>query len=279
MRENEETLRRLEQERLIAKEATRKGLGSATVPAPLYFGVGLCNGDHQLSHGMPIDILSMLLMAERLGSRKEILVADTHAKSNGFTEEEIERTAARTEAGLKRIITNLDLENWGVIRASRFDTTPRYTTLLESIDHENEYTGRELADMAYFAGEGTTLKLGWALNGARNSSELSFDQEFTARFGTQLGFVYVVPGQTFDKKRPRAAPYFCPDPRARILLEPGEDVAAKLEAAQALFPRDQVNGCTNYLKGVARLYDRVIGERQEGSFPERLQRIVTRCTG
>src|SRR3989344_288349 len=267
------------QEPLMEIELSLQGFTLPTAPQALYFGVGLCNGCQTLTTGLPVDILSMVLAAERLAPEKHILIADTHALTDGFAAASVDKAAGEQRETLQRAVDNLSLSGWSVVRASDIDHLASYTALVQQVSAPHEYIRRELADMIWFQQEkGIDLKLGWALNGSRNSDEAAFDRRFREQFGDALSFVYTVPGRTFNPGKIRAAPYFCDDPEARILLRAGEDVAAKAASARERFGSHATRAYENFLNAVVRLYDKTVGQTERGPLAERLQQVIGRGT-
>lgn len=277
---NKEDLTRfITQEPLIDTHPSLNGISTLSEVHALYLGVGLCNGVPILSTGLPIDVLSMILVSEQIGASKHILVADTHAIINGFSAEAIDRLAGQHQEKLQRAIENMGFAQWQIMRASEIDHTSTYSDVLMTIKASHDYIKRELADMCWFSRErDVNLKVGWALNGSKNSDEKSFDLEFQRQFGDSLGFVYVVPGRTFDPKRLRSAPYFCANPEERVLLQVDENVAKKLASAQEQFGQQATKPYKNFLSQVVRLYDKTVERTERGLLQDRLQQIIDRCT-
>ena len=118
----------IQQQSLIETNKSLDGLSDIVLPTSLYFGIGLCNGgaQTQLSQGVPIDILSMVLVGEILAEKKYILIADEHAKTNGFSENEVLDLASRYRETINKAIQNMGLCGWEVVLASEI-------TLLEII--------------------------------------------------------------------------------------------------------------------------------------------------
>lgn len=287
------------QEPLIETAPSLNGVKDLILPTSTYFGVGLCNGcEHpQLSVGLPIDVLSMILLSELFWQRKYILIADTHAKTNGFSDEDVAETALRQRNILTKLIDNLGLNNWEIMLASDIDASPSYTAIFNSFDEHNLYFKREITDMMWFFREKNVhLKVGWALNGSRNTDEVSFDRKFRDIFGLRdvsgfrdvsgvsvsfidsVSFIYTISGRTFNPKKVRASPYFCESPETRILLDCHEDVQAKIDYAMHTFGEDAVNCYKTLLKGIVRLYDKVIEQTEKMPIEQKVQYVVDRCT-
>ena len=278
---NTELERLIVQYPLIETAPSLNGVKDLILPTSTYFGVGLCNGSEhpQLSIGLPIDVLSMILLSELLGQRKYILIADTHAKTNGFSDEDVAETALKQMNILTHLIDNLGLNNWEMMLASDIDTSPSYTAIFNSFEEHNLYFKREITDMMWFFREKDVhLKVGWALNGSRNTDEVSFDRKFKDVFGATISFIYTISGRTFNPKKIRASPYFCESSETRILLNSDENVQAKIDYALDTFGEDAVNCYKNLLKGIVRLYETVVELIGKMPIEQKVQYVLNRCT-
>tara|TARA_Y100000031_G_C8224647_1_gene387684 strand:+ start:328 stop:1185 length:858 start_codon:yes stop_codon:yes gene_type:complete len=279
IRNREDFARFITQEPLLETKPSLAGISQIPDVEALYFGLGLCNGVPMLSAGLPVDVLSMILTGEQLEISKHILLADTHAITNGFDAQSTNRLAGHYQEALHRAVENLGFSGWQVTRASEIDQTSTYKDLLSTIEASHDYIRRELADMRWFNQEHrVNLKVGWALNGSKNSDERSFDQEFQRQFDDPLGFIYVIPGRTFDPNRLRSAPYFCTNPEERILLHPDENVAHKITLAQEKFGQQATRPYEKFLSQVIRLYDKTVERTERGPIAGRLQQVIDRCT-
>jgi hypothetical protein len=275
----EDLARFISQEPLVETKPSLAGISQIPEVHALYFGVGLCNGVPMLSAGLPVDVLSMILSGEQLDVPKHILVADTHAITNGFDAQSVDHLAGSYQEMLQRTVENLGFSGWQVVRASEIDQTPTYRDLLRTIEASHDYIRRELADMRWFnQAHDVNLKVGWALNGSKNSDETSFDQEFQRQFDDPLGFIYVMPGRTFDPKRIRSAPYFCTNPEERILLQADENVGNKIASAQEKFGQQATRPYEKFLSHVIRLYNKTVERTERGPITGRIQQVIDRCT-
>ena len=126
------------QEPLVETKPSLAGISEISEVNALYFGVGLCNGIPMLSAGLPVDVLSMILSGEQLNVPKHILVADTHAITNGFDSQSVDRLAAQYREVLQRAVENLGFSGWKVTRASEIDKTPTYGDLLRTIEASHD---------------------------------------------------------------------------------------------------------------------------------------------
>lgn len=280
IKSKEELEKLIIQEPLIEREPSSLGIENISFPISSYLGVGLCNGGNHstLSHGMPIDILSMILVNEIVSSEKYILIADTHAKMNSFEGSDISKIAKQHQETLQRVIANLGFNNWQIFFASDVDNSQEYKTIFDSFHDHNEYVRRELTDIMWFKQEKKiNLKLGWALKGSK-TDEVAFDTRFKEVFGEGMSFLYTVPGKTFDPKKPRTAPYFCANPETRILLDREENAVYKTKIAQLEFGKNSDKCYKRYLRGLVRLYDKVVERTEKGPIEYKVQQIIERCT-
>lgn len=130
----------IRQEPLVVIEPSLEGVANANdIPISSYFGIGLCNGSAILSQGLPVDILGMILVAENVSKKKQILIADTHATTNGFEKSEVETLANQYELILNQTLNNLNLDNWSIQKASEIDSSTHYKDLLSSITASHDY--------------------------------------------------------------------------------------------------------------------------------------------
>ena len=264
---------------MIEKLYSFDGTMNLALPSNLYFGIGLCNRD-KLTDGLPIDILEMILVGERLGGDKHILIADSHAKTNGFSKYDIDRIANEEKEILMRVCENLGFSRWNVLLVSEIDGTNDYRCFADSVNENNDYVRRELADMEWFRQHmDVVLKLGWVIGGSRNSDELSFDRKYMEWFLYPMSFMYLESGKTFDRKKPKAPPYFSENSENRIILQNGEKVASKVYDAKRRFGEKEqtIRGYLNFLKDIARLYEKVCGAMDKGPVEYRVQQILDRC--
>ena len=236
-------------EPLFAAEASEAGLeGLSEPPAAVYMGIGLCTR-HRMAVGLPIDVLGMLLPAERLraavgAERLVVLVADAHAASTGFPDDEVEARAVAVEGLLARVREVRELDRLEIIRASTLHVTEGFRAVLDRIteragDEGNVYMHRQTADVVYLHEQlGGLLKLGWTVdvNGSSGGyrDEVAFDRLVEPWSGARPGFAYVRCGRALDDRRPKVSPYVGVDPGRRIYLSETERVAAKLRRAPTL---------------------------------------------
>ena len=221
----------------------------------------------------------MVLSAENIDAPKYVLIADTHAITNGLDHTSVDVLAGQYRETLERTLENLGFNGWQVIRASEIDQTSEYRDLLYTVNEPNDYVARELTDMLWFNQEhGVNLKIGWVLKGGKRD-ETSFDRKFQLQFDNDLGFIYIVPGRTLNPRRLHAAPYFCLNPKERIMLKEDEDVADKISSAKEKFGPSATLPCEKLLRLEVRQYEKTAaGKIKKGPIAERVQEVIYTCT-
>lgn len=277
-------------EPLIEAEPSIRGIMPSLLTAgggAIYYGTGLTT-PRSLSVGLPFDVLGMVLTAEKLrrtlGLTKVIHhIADTHALTNSFaTPEAVSALADDVEHTLARVSAHLAMPELAVIRSSTFDSDPAYAELLATIHTaKGNYVRRELADMLWYGQRhGLVLKMGWIIQATETEEgfdERLYDAEYLRLFGTDLSFVYLKAGRTFDSRRRKVSPYISVPGEQRILLRADEKVQEKIDAALAQWPDKTLGGAIKHLKAIVRLYDELAKEPAgSGTLPEKVQRIIDR---
>lgn len=255
---------------LFAGAATAKGLeGGKDAPRAVYMGIGLCTR-HRLAVGLPMDVLGMLLPAERLrvalgAEHLVVLIADAHAMSNGFSLSEVAHRASSVARALLRIRSVLGWQHLRLLRASRLQEEVGYQATLERIRSlagaeqpgvGNEYMFRQTADVAYLhEALGGLLKLGWTVDvdgeagGYRD--EVAFDRLVAPWSGAHPSFAYVRCGRALDDRRPKVSPYVGVERARRLYLDPQEGVDAKLARARQLASARNVSATREHLGRIA----------------------------
>lgn len=282
--DKDDLIKNIKQGGLIDIEPSLAGVSGIEQITNSFFGVGLSNGVPELSKGVPFDILSMIFLSEMFTSgNKNILIADEHAVSNGFNQHAVSVLARTYITAFEKILINLGFNNWNIVKASDINKDSTYQLILNSINDSNEYIKRQLADMAWFNQErDVNLKVGWSMNGTKNSDEKAFDNLFEQKFGNVLSFIYSKAGINFDPDALRSSPYFCKNPDARILMDLNENVEKKLIDAKNSFGvtnsgMQAIKTCENHLNQIVRLYNKIIDDRTSGPLYERVQYIIDRC--
>ncbi len=263
-------------EPLIVKGLSLEGTAGLKEKVPAFLGVGISSRD-VLSCGLPVDVLSMVLMSELVGTEKYVLVADEHAKFNGFDEGVVKNVASLYSGVLSSVLGSLGLSGWKVLLGSDIGQSADYQNILKSVDEKNGYVKRELADMVWFAERGVKLKIGWSKDEGCDFGELFFDNKFRELDRAEMSFLYLKSGRTFNPDKPFSAPYFCDNAENRVMLCSGEDVGLKISSAQKRFGKNKVSGYLRFLNDLMDLYDCVIRPVKEQALENRLQYVIDRC--
>lgn len=255
----------------------------------IYYGTGLTT-PRAISEGLPFDVLGMMLTAERMrqaGGFEHVYhhIADTHAKTNDWIDPEaVDRVAERTVDTLERVRRGLGLGHFQFVRASSFDTTPEYASLVDSFagSEEHEYVRREMADMEWYRTRGDVrIKMGWIIQAKETDmgfDERRFDREYLRFHPGQMSFIYTKPGRTFDTSRPKASPYISVAGEGRLMLAPGVDV----QEAFAAVGDPNLGGARKHLQNIVRAYEGLYGSLgkigQDGvTFESKVQHIIDKC--
>lgn len=194
-----------------------------------YFGIGVSNR-HGLTENLPFDTLSMILLAEvikrELGlEESRIIVADEHAKTNGFNEADIDRISKPRKDFLERTLDRLGFINWEVVLGSEIAKDPQYEEILARINRGNRYERAQLADMELYRRVKKGIKIGWK-HEPMEFDERHFDELYRSIFGNTTTFVYTEAGKALDGTP--LPPYLDSPNRPRLFLREGEDLDYKV---------------------------------------------------
>jgi hypothetical protein len=200
-----------------------------------WFGVGVTTSAG-LSRGLPIDVLGMIyaqeLVRRALGwERSLIVVADSNAQAAGADALAVRRLGVQVERQLRDLTTGLGLPV--EVRLTSTLGRPQALPGFSRLQGLPPYVAHQLAQTEHLRRAGAGLKLGWAWPGALQD-ERYFDDLHARELGTRIDSVYVSGGTTLDPRRPRACPYVCSDPSARLLLHPDEPLERKLRRGPAV---------------------------------------------
>lgn len=257
----------------------------------LYYGTGLTT-PNAISVGLPFDILGMMLTAEKIrraGKFDNVFhhIADTHAKTNDWIDHvDVDTVATRTVETLEQVKKNLKLENFKIVLASSFDSSPEYKTLVNSFGEsdEHEYVRREMADMEWYRSrDDVRIKLGWIIQAKETDmgfDERRFDREYLRFHPGQMSFVYIKPGRTFNPSRPKVSPYISIDGEERLLLAPGTNVQEVFDATDD----PNLGGAKKHIQNIVRLYEGLygsLGKIWDGgiTLEDKVQTIINKCFG
>jgi hypothetical protein len=230
----------------------------------IYFGTGICS-HMEVSRGTPLDMLSMILTSESLRRKLGLKgvyhnIANSHALTNNFDPLDVERMTAQYEKLARRVKELFGMKDYEVVRASDFDQETDYKEILSDMVESNEelsklhnYAKQEIADIEFFRRKGANLKIGWTM-GIKDSQydESFYDRNFKQYVSNMIGFLYIVPGKSFDKRRPRVAPYVDFNPEKRLMI-PDNEAERKIDVALAEFGPN-LNGAKSYYTDMARLW-------------------------
>lgn len=252
---------------LFVPQLTRYGLEySSQAPRAVYMGIGLCTRD-QMTTGLPIDVLGMLIPAEKLraaigAEHLVVLIADSHALSNGFPASKVAQAAQTINRVLLRIRAQRKLHHLRIVRASELQKEAGYQSILEVVRNRaqnkgNEYIYRQTTDVAFLDQElGGLLKLGWTVDvkgasGGGYGDEVSFDRAVELLTEQRPCFAYVRCGRALDDRRPKVSPYIGTDRGRRIVIDRHESVADKLLRARHLASSRNTSAFREHLNYIA----------------------------
>jgi len=220
----------------------------------VFFGVGI-GTSRGISQGVPFDVMGMILEAEgikrRNNSEVTVLVADEHAKVNGFSLVQIEEVSGETKALIENITNSMGFADWNFVLGSEIMRDGQYREIFSNLsDIDNSYIRKQLTDVQWFNQErGVGVKLGWrSLECARD--EGFFDRKFQEFFpDSNMEFVYTEAGKLLSGQE--AAPYFCTNTFDRLVLTPNEDISSKVKRASKRVTR-------KYWSNIVSVYERMV---------------------
>lgn len=252
----------------------------------IFIGIGLCTRT-DVSDGIPFDILGMILPAERLRNRLNlnrvlIQIADIHAVSNNLLSwREIEAIANNTKTRLTRVLENLKLENFKIFKASENNKNKFIKDIedqvMKNIKATNDYIRNEVLDIEFLRKNfDASIKLSWIIPGEENrgTDERLFDNLHKEIFGTDINFLHLKPGHTFDKKHWRVSPYIHVKGQNRILLRKNENVKEKFKSAEKIWKDKALGGARNHLKNIVRCYESLFGNLFNMTLEEKIKFII-----
>lgn len=262
---------------LFELSATSRGIAADALrySDASWFGVGLCG--RYPSQGVPVDILQMVLAQEivrrSLGLRRSfVLIADSNAYAAGHSPTAIAAAKERLEWTLQAVSRqfHFPLE---VLSATSLEGRLQTRALTGPLNTPNPYVAQQLAQMQIMRLAGAGVKIGWAVRGFHND-ERRFDHLHDRSFGPRLAYIYTRGGRSLCASRPRCSPYVCESRADRLLLEPGERLATKLDR----FGRDRrhplVRGYRRLLAHLARAHRQLVGPNRPWAPEARIQSIV-----
>lgn len=249
----------------------------------IYFGIGL-TGIKELSACLPIDVLSMIMMAEYARRRLQwtgkvyILLADTHAIAVGKSEDDIKQKTTEIEANLATVCDGLGLGHFIVMRASRICYDSRYQMILRyGFSQEPEYARYQLTDFSFLhLDKEVRLKISWSLGGVFKPGvrdERCFDYKLRKkewRYPPEFPmFVYCKAGRTFDPACPQTAPYLSMGSRYRLILDRKSNAIDFLETVDCSMKKT-----VKYLQDLTDLFELVVAPLSSDCLGVRLQNML-----
>lgn len=179
----------------------------------------------------------------------------------------------------RKIIDNLGFQNWRVLLASECVQTKISFDIQDEETRAEMYQLLELEDIRCFREHtDVRLKIGWAFDSSGNLDEAHFDRlHKQERPETDMSFLYVKPGMTFNPMNLRMSPYFCDDENTRIGLLWQDNVKEKIARAREKWGEQGISAYRNYLKSLVRLFDSVVEPTRKGPLEQKLQEILDRC--
>mgnify|MGYP001598280353 FL=1 len=248
----------------------------ANSPASIFFGLGLCTSKKP-AIAVPFDILSFFLTAESIirqvpHLKTLVLIADTHAASNSFMNtDSVAKAKHKLTDVCRKIINNLNLNNFSIIFASEISQLPSFQNILLSIPAmENSYLRQEIADVIWLSQhENLVAKLGWSLDSkpnAKGHDERFFDLQIQKFLDKPVQFIHLEAGRTFDVSKPKASPYIAVEGENRILLESDEKVSKKIVVAN--------KEMLIHLSKIVSLFEKLFGTIKANNLPSKIQFII-----
>jgi hypothetical protein len=231
------------------------------------------------SQGVPVDILQMVFAQEivrrSLGLRRSfVLIADSNARAVGHPPAEIAAAKERLEWTLLALAQQFGFP-LEVLATTSLAGQLRVPILREGVHAANPYAAQQVEQMQLMRLAGAGVKIGWAVPGFEND-ERPFDRLHDRSFPARLAYIYTRGGRSLNPSQPRCSPYLCEHRADRLLLEPGERIAAKLDR----FGRDRrhplVRSYRRLLAHLARAHRQLVGPDRPWMPEERIQSIVDR---
>ena len=256
----------------------------------LFFGMG--GGSKALCKGLPFDVLSMILTAEKIRKKLNIkkcriLLANKITYTNiprnkEFSVESIDKIMNAEKEILLLVLKKFNMENnWEVIMQTELEKyiNPKllkeYNDIVKNAD-ETDFVGGhhysiEMADIYSMVGTGSGgIKLGWFIRNVDtiNGGYIMDEQPFHARYvmlmaklgiknKTSLAYVNagakLFPGPTGQLEK--ESPYICYKQSNRLLLSPFEKPIEKLKLATENGGGFQYKYYRQYISGIIDLFE------------------------
>ncbi len=265
--------------KIVEEEPVFDGFSEGSEPQNAignYFGIGLSN-KHGLTDELPFDVMMLILGAELTKRELDLetattLIADEHAKTNGFSEAEIDEIAKTRREFLFRSLEKLNFKNWEIYLGSEIAREPRHQQILSGNFPGNSYERMQLADMEFFRSQRKSVKVGWKHAGME-FDERHFDTMYSSVFGNGTTFIYTRAGRALDGTP--LPPYLHMPNKPRLMLSKTENIHEKVghmpKAVRSHFNR------------MADLFENVvygsIRNKQNGNRPEYLEKRLREIYG
>ncbi len=268
----------MDREMILEQMKKRSIINGMTVGAELrnskgnYLGIGI-SGRRELTEELPFDAMGMILTAELLKrefglERSVIIVADRHAKTNGFDSAAIDRIAKNRRELLENTLQNLGLERFDVVLGSETFQGPLYQRMNSQQRVNagyfigNSYESEQLNDMALQGRTGENIKIGWSRD-SMTMDERHFDDIYRTWVGDDTTFVYVEHGRALDGTP--MPPYLNNRNLPRLFLKADEDIGKVGDAPRKV---------RNYFTRIVDLFDEVTGHATSSkSIEDRLKEV------
>ncbi|MDD2487700.1 MAG: hypothetical protein PHS92_05015 [Candidatus Gracilibacteria bacterium] len=267
---------------------------------PLFFGMG--GGSKALCKGLPFDVLSMLLTAEKMRRELElgecrILLANriTYTnipKNSEFSEEKIDAVMLAEKEILKLVTKKFSMsEGWNIFLQSDIEsiigkeTKEGYEKLIRKADETSFVGGHhysiEMADIWSLVNqEKGGIKLGWFIRNLdkKNGGYIMDEQPFHARYNlftalnninNKVTLSYANAGARLysgvNGELEKESPYICYQKENRLLLSPFEDPIKKLYEASLSGGGLKSKYYRNLIQGIIMLFEElVLGKDEHG---------------
>ena len=260
---------------------------------PLFFGIG--GGSQMLCKGLPFDILSMILIGEKIRRLLNlgecwILAANRITYTNiprnpDFSKESIDRMMIGERDLLQIVLEKFAIKNhWKVFLQTDLEEIigsklkVHYEQIIEDADAVDFVGGHhysiEMADIWALAGQRLGgVKLSWFIRNLDkiHGGYIMDEQPFDARFNLYMAlrnrpnrtsFAYVhagarlFPGSTGMLEK--ESPYICYNPKTRLLLSPFENPVKKLADATKSGGGFNFKFIRNLFRNITLLFEEIV---------------------
>jgi hypothetical protein len=240
-----------------------------------WFGVGVSG--RWPSEGVPIDVLQMVFAQEIVRRALRLkhsyaLIADTNAHAAGHSPHGIARARERLEATLTAVARQFGFP-LEVLSTTTLASPKLERAWCDRVQAPNRYIALQVAQMQLMRLAGAGVKIGWAIRGFSND-ERRFDDLHDRNFSSRLAYIYTRGGRSLSASRPRCSPYVCESRADRLLLEPGEHLASKLDRFGEDRRHPLVRGYRRLLAQLARAHREMIGPDRPWAPEDRLQSVI-----